>query len=104
MCHQHVEPAWAAPLAGGTPPTFEGSCRPGPLPAAPGSRSLGKRRRRPLGPRRVDRGPGSRPGLRRSPERRGAGYDWRMRPRTPRCSVGHGLWCERPGRPCARQI
>lgn len=104
MCHQHVEPARAAPLAGGTPPTFEGSRRSAPLPAAPGSRSLGRRRRRPPGLRRVERGPGPRPGLRGAPERRGAGPDWRMRPRTPGCSVGHGLRCERPGRPCARRI
>lgn len=65
MCHQHVEPARAAPQAGGTPPTFEGSCCPAPLPAAPGSRSLGRGRRRPPGPGQVERGPGPRPPARR---------------------------------------
>lgn len=63
MCHQHVELARAA-RASGTPPTFEGSRRAAPLPAAPGSRSRGEGAAAAPRSRRVERGPGARPGAR----------------------------------------
>ncbi|XP_036691898.1 collagen alpha-1(I) chain-like isoform X2 [Balaenoptera musculus] len=83
MCHQHVEPARAAPRAGGTPLTFEGSRRLTPLHAAPGPRSSGRWRQRPPGPGRVERGPGPRPGARGAP-----GTSGRLLPTTPGRGAG----------------